>query len=69
MEQKQRQREKDIRALKEKRITKRELQEQNSMFSGIDWSEVTIFEPNGYKWKATSRPNPDNPRQAETPAL
>ncbi len=68
MDQKQRQREQDIRALMEKKITKRQLHKQNSMFSGIDWSEVTILEPNGYKWKATPKPNSDTSRQGETPA-
>lgn len=35
------------------RFSRTELQKRNSMFSGIDWSEVEISEANGYTWKPT----------------
>ncbi len=34
-------------------FSRTELQKRNSMFSGIDWSEVEIYEANGYTWKPT----------------
>jgi hypothetical protein len=35
------------------RFSRTELQKRNSMFSGIDWSEVEISEANGYTRKPT----------------
>jgi hypothetical protein len=50
-EEKRLQRNQDIIDLMSGRFSQTELQKRNSMFSGIDWSEVEIFEPNGYSWK------------------
>ncbi len=50
-EQKRLQRNQDIAELVSGRSTRTELQERNSMFSGIDWSEVEIFEATGYNWR------------------
>ncbi len=41
----------DIADMVSGRFTRTELQERNSMFSCIDWSEVEIFEATGYNWK------------------
>ena len=49
--QKQLQRDQDIKDLTSKKYSREDLQEKNSIFSGIDWSEVIIFEPNGYSWR------------------
>ncbi len=51
IQQKQFQRNQDIIDLASKRFSRSELQHRNSMFSGIDWSEVEISEPNGYNWQ------------------
>ena len=51
IEQKQLQRNQDIADLVSGRFSRAELQQRNSMFSGIDWSEVEIFEASGYNWK------------------
>ncbi len=51
IQQKQFQRKQDAIDLKSKKFSRIELQRRNSMFSGIDWSEVEIFEPIGYNWQ------------------
>jgi len=50
-EQKLLQRNQDIIDLMSKNFLRTELQQRNSMFSGIDWSEVEVFEAGGYSWK------------------
>lgn len=50
-EQKRLERNQDTIDLMNGRFSQAELQKRNSMFSGIDWSEVEIFEANGYSWK------------------
>jgi hypothetical protein len=52
LQQKQSQRNQDVADLESKRFSRIELQRRNSMFSGIDWSEVEICEPGGYSWQA-----------------
>lgn len=52
-EQKQLRRNQDIIDMISGKFSRNELQRQNSMFSGIDWSEVEISEPCGYNWKPT----------------
>jgi hypothetical protein len=44
-------RERDLRDLIDKKKSRTDLQKQNSMFVGIDWSKVEIFEPDGYHWQ------------------
>ncbi len=51
VQQKQLHRNQDIIDLISKKFSRSELQRRNSMFSGIDWSEVEIFEPSGYNWQ------------------
>ncbi len=50
-EQKRLQRNQDVIDLMSGKYSRTELQQRNSMFSGIDWSEVEIFEANDYHWK------------------
>jgi hypothetical protein len=52
-EQKQLRRNQDIIDMMSGKFSRSELQRRNSMFSGIDWSEVEISEPCGYNWKPT----------------
>ncbi len=52
-EQKRLQRNQDIIDLMSGKFSRTELQQRNSMFSGIEWSEVEISEPCGYSWKPT----------------
>lgn len=52
-EEKQLQRNQDVIDLINGRFSRTELQKRNSVFSGIDWSEVEISETNGYIWKPT----------------
>jgi len=51
-EDKELQRKKDLSDLINKRVTGNDLQKRNSIFTNIDWSEVKIFESNGYSWQA-----------------
>jgi len=46
-EEKRLQRNQDVTDLMSGKFSRAELQERNSMFSGIDWSEVEIFEADG----------------------
>lgn len=50
-EEKRLQRNQDVIDLMSGRFSQAELQNRNSMFSGIDWSEVEILEANGHIWK------------------
>lgn len=50
-EEKQLQRNQDVIDLMSGKFSRTELQKRNSMFSGIDWSEVEVFEAGGYSWK------------------
>ncbi len=50
-EEKQLRRNQDVIDLMSGKFSRAELQKRNSMFSGIDWSEVEISEANGYSWK------------------
>jgi len=50
-EYKKLQREKDLFNLKNKKISRTTLQKRNSIFTGIDWSQIEIYEPDGYTWK------------------
>jgi hypothetical protein len=49
------QRKQDLSDLINKRLSGNALQKRNSIFTNIDWSEVKIFEPNGYSWQANNR--------------
>lgn len=50
-EEKRLQRNQDVIDLMSGRFSQAELQNRNSMFSGIDWSEVEILKANGHIWK------------------
>jgi hypothetical protein len=56
--QKKFQRQQDTTALASQKISRAELQQQNSMFSGINWSDVEIIEPSGYRWRVVSSQMP-----------
>ncbi|MCP4352101.1 MAG: hypothetical protein GY795_42095 [Desulfobacterales bacterium] len=51
VQQKQYHRNQDVIDLISKKLSRIDLQRRNSMFSGIDWSEVEVFEPSGYNWR------------------
>jgi len=54
--QKQYQRIQDTSALDSHKISRAKL--QNSVFSGINWFEVEIIEPSGYRWRVPSTLQP-----------
>ncbi len=51
-EYKELQRKRDFFDIANKKISRKALQERNSIFTGIDWSQVKISEQNGFNWQA-----------------
>ncbi|MEE4359847.1 MAG: hypothetical protein V2I97_25475 [Desulfococcaceae bacterium] len=49
------QRKSDLSDLITKRQNGKELQKRNSFFTNIDWSEIKIFESNGYSWQPKNK--------------
>ncbi len=54
-EYKKLQRRQDLSDLTNKRLSGKELQKRNSIFTNIDWSEVRISESDGYNWQVNNR--------------
>ncbi len=49
--EKEAQRIRDRLAVERGEITAREMYKRNSIWTGLDWSQVTVIEPNGRTWK------------------